>query len=368
LKIFISSVIGGFEDFREAAAEAIGTLRHQVTRSEDFSATPDSPQIACLAGIRQADVVVVLLGARYGPVQASGMSATHEEFAEARATKPTLVLIQGGITPEPEQASLIQEARDWSGGGIAPAFRDPDDLKAKLIRGLHELELSRAAGTADPEEMLNRARALVPASNSVNETSLVFAVASGPRQPVLRPTELEDRQLARDLMQDALFGDAALLDAADGTSTRIDGSFLVIEQARARIAIDAEGSIVIVRPTRRNRGWDGGLTALIDEDVREDLERSLRFADRLLERIDPTRRLTQAAPVAGLLRAGYTAWRTRAEHAASPSSMSMNMDGRDDLIATLTPPARPRPALRHQVSELAQDLTAVLRRQATGGR
>jgi hypothetical protein len=73
---------------------------------------------------------------------------------------------------------------------------------------------------------------------------------------------------------------------------------------------------VIVRPTRQDRGWDLGLSALIDEDVGEELERSLRFADRLLERIDATRRLTQAAPVAGLLRAGYTAWRTRAEHAA----------------------------------------------------
>jgi hypothetical protein len=365
LKIFISSVIGGFEDFREAAAEAIATLGHQVTRSEDFSATPDSPQIACLAGIRQADVVVVLLGARYGPVQASGMSATHEEFAEARATKPTLVFIQAGITPEPEQATLIQEARDWSGGGIAPGFRDPDDLKAKLIRGLHELELSRAAGTADPDEMLNRARGLIPASNSVNETSLILAVASGPRQPVLRPTELEDRQLARDLMQDALFGDAALLDAADGTSTRVQGSVLSIEQARARIAIDTEGSITIVRPTHRNRGWDGSLTALIDEDIKEDLDRGLRFADRLLERIDPTRRLTHVALVAALLRGSYTAWRTRAEHAASPTSMTMNMSGRDEAVAVLAPPSRPRPALHHQASELAADLTAVLRRQAT---
>jgi Domain of unknown function (DUF4062) len=365
LKIFISSVIGGYESFRKAAAEAIGTLGHQVIRSEDFSATPDSPQIACLAGIRQADAVVVLLGARYGPVQGSGMSATHEEFREARATKPTLAFLQDGITPDTKQAELIKEARDWSGGGIAPAFGDADDLKAKLIRGLHELELSRAAGTAEPGEMLNRARGLVPASNSVNETCLVLALASGPRLPILRPTELADRQLARDLMQDALFGDAALLDAADGTSTRIHGSVLSIDQARARIAIDVEGSITIVRPTHRDRGWDGSLTALIDEDIKEDLDQGLRFADRLLERIDPTRRLTHVAPVAALLRGTYMAWRTRAEHAASPHSMTMNMGGGDEVLAVLAPPSRPRPALHHQASELAADLAAVLRRNAT---
>lgn len=364
MKVFISSVIGGFEEFREAAATAIRTLGHQVVRSEDFAASTHSPQLACLAGIRESDAVVVVLGVRYGPVQASGLSATHEEFREARDTKPTLVFVQHGVSPEPEQSALIAEARDWVGGGIAPSFQDPDSLEAEMIRGLHELELSRAAGSADPSEMLNRARDLVPPSNSVGETSLVVVVASGPRQAVVRPTELEDRQLARDLMEAALFGDAALLDAADGTSSRVHGAALMIEQARARIALDAEGSIVVVRPTRRNRAWDGGLSAIIEEDVMQDVELALRFAHHLLERIDPTHRLTHVAPVAALLRGGYSAWRTRAEHVASPNSMTMNMSGRDDAVATLTPPTRPRPALRHQVTELAQDLTTLLRQSS----
>lgn len=364
MKVFISSVIGGFEEFREAAATAIQTLGHQVVRSEDFPATTHSPQVACLAGIRQSDSVVVVLGARYGPVQPSGLSATHEEFREARGTKPTLVFVQQGITPEPQQADLIAEARDWVGGGIAPSFRDADALQGATIRGLHELELSRAAGTVDPAEMLDRARGLVPPSNAVSETSLVVAVASGPRQAVLRPSELEDRQLARDLMQAALFGDAALLDAADGTSTRVRGAALIIEQARAQIALDVEGSIVIVRPTRRNRGWDGGLSAIIEEDITQDVELGLRFAYLLLELIDTTNRLTHVAPVAALLRGGYSAWRTREEHAASPTSMTMNMSGREDAVATLTPPTRPRPALRHQVTELAQDLTTLLRQSS----
>jgi len=130
---------------------------------------------------------------------------------------------------------------------------------------------------------------------------------------------------------------------------------LLVEQARARIGLDVEGSVFVVRPTSRNRGWDGGLSAIIEEDVTQDLLVALRFADHLLERIDPTNRLTHVAPVAALLRGGYSAWRTRAEHLASPTSMTMNMSGRDDAFAALTPPGRPRPALRHQATELAQD-------------
>jgi hypothetical protein len=305
------------------------------------------------------------LGGRYGPVQASGLSATHEEFREARSSKPTLVFVQQGISAESQQAALIAEARDWAGGGIAPSFRDADVLQAAIIRGLHDLELSRAAGTADPAEMIERARGLIPPSNSVSDTSLAVAIACGPRQAVLRPTELEDRQLALDLMQAALFGDAALLDAADGTSTHVRGATLFIEQVRGRIGISAEGSILVVRPAHRNHGWDAGLSAVIEEDVTEDLVLALRFADQVLERIDPTSRLTHIAPAVALLRRAFSAWRTRAEHAANRNSMTVNVSGRDDAFAELTPPARPRPALRHQATELAQDLTALLRRSST---
>lgn len=84
MKFFISSVIGGFEAEREAAVRAVRALRHEVVSAQDFPAGSDSPQTACLAGVRQSDAVVLLLGERYGPLQASGLSATHEEYRGLR--------------------------------------------------------------------------------------------------------------------------------------------------------------------------------------------------------------------------------------------------------------------------------------------
>ena len=40
VKIFVSSVIGGMETFRNAVAEAIETLGHDTIRAEDFDASP----------------------------------------------------------------------------------------------------------------------------------------------------------------------------------------------------------------------------------------------------------------------------------------------------------------------------------------
>jgi hypothetical protein len=71
MRVFISSVITGFEECRDAAARAITVLGHEVVRAEDFGAAPDSPQRSCLAGVRSADVVLLLVGSRYGTPQVS---------------------------------------------------------------------------------------------------------------------------------------------------------------------------------------------------------------------------------------------------------------------------------------------------------
>lgn len=89
----ISSVIAGMEEYRAAAREAAESLGYIVIAAEDFGASPSSPQQVCLAGVRDADVVVLLLGARYGTPQRSGLSPTHEEYREARGRKPVLVFV-----------------------------------------------------------------------------------------------------------------------------------------------------------------------------------------------------------------------------------------------------------------------------------
>ena len=93
---------------------AISTTTSSVRR--DFPASAETPQQACLDGVRQSDLVVFLLSSAYGQLQTSGLSATHEEYIEARETKPVLVFLHDGVELEPEQKNFIQQVRDWSGG------------------------------------------------------------------------------------------------------------------------------------------------------------------------------------------------------------------------------------------------------------
>ncbi len=51
VRVFISSVITGYERYRDAVAAAVESLGHAVVRAEDFGALPGTPQQACLDGV-----------------------------------------------------------------------------------------------------------------------------------------------------------------------------------------------------------------------------------------------------------------------------------------------------------------------------
>jgi len=68
--------------------------------------------------------------------------------------------------------------------------------------------------------------------------------------------------------------------------------------------------------------------------------------------------------VVAMLGATYTAWRTRAEQAASPNSMSIDVTGGEQILAHLSPAGQPRSSLGTQRSGLARDLMVLLRREA----
>ena len=109
MRVFISSVITGYEHFRDAVAAAVVSLGHEVIRAEDFGASPDTPQQACLGGVRDADVVVLLVGARYGAVQPSGRSATDEEYREARESKEVLVFGTAAVPVSSDSSTETSE-------------------------------------------------------------------------------------------------------------------------------------------------------------------------------------------------------------------------------------------------------------------
>ena len=364
MDVFISSLIGGYEQVREAAAEAITTLGHRVVRAEDFAATSSTPQQACLAAARGSDVVVLLLVDRYGAVQSSGLSATHEEYREARDSKPVLVFVQSGVRRDPDQQAFLDEVQAWASGHFRAGFSTADDLKRELIRALHEYELATSASPVDEADMVERATELLAPSPAAGgaDPALVLSLAAGPHHQVIRPADLEDPGLARDLQREGMFGEHPVLEPDEATQIRIQGTRLLLEQRRAAIWIDQSGALRIAQPARAHDDRVGAvLPSLIEEEVVAALSRAMGFASSTLDRIDPLRRLTDVVPAAQLVGADYLPWRTRNEQAANPTSARMDLGSGPGRVL-LTPARRHRPALTHDADHIVSDLTTLLRR------
>ena len=142
MEFFISSVVTGYEEYRDAAKRAVEHLGHTASRIEDepsLASPPGGPQRACMDAVRACDAVVLLLGERYGDTQkGSNKSATHEEWAEARRIeKPVLAFVEADVSPREEaQDRFVAEVSNWEHGCKWASYGSPDDVFREVLRAL----------------------------------------------------------------------------------------------------------------------------------------------------------------------------------------------------------------------------------------
>ena len=252
--------------------------------------------------------------------------------------------------------------QSWAGGSLTAPFSTPDDLRDRVTRALADYAVAEQAGRIDDDEILARAVALIPSDRHQTDV-LAVAVAAGPRQQVLRPGQIESAELCESIKREAMFGSARVINSERGARCQIRGEALVVANDLDVLILDPLGSVAMIRPARPHPRGMTGLNPLIEEDVSEEIERSLRFAGVVLELIDPTGRLTVVAAVASIHGSGL-GWRTRAEQAASPNAMSGGFGTQQwEGPVWLSPITRPRRHLAMNAPELAEDLTMLLRRQ-----
>ncbi|MBK3481053.1 DUF4062 domain-containing protein [Pseudomonas sp. PS01302] len=145
MKVFISSVVSGFEHYRAAARKAVSLLGHSPLMCEDFGARPYSSQHACMTEVDQADVVVLVLGANFGYKTETGESVTQQEFRRAKAAgKPILAFLEN-VPMEEWQQEFSREVSDYSNGLFRAIFSDQHELSDGIVRALNQLSVNRQA-------------------------------------------------------------------------------------------------------------------------------------------------------------------------------------------------------------------------------
>ena len=184
-KIFVSSVVNGFEEYRRAAKLAIELMGDKPIMCENFGAKPYSSDIACLAEVESSDIYIVILGEKYGFVGPMGDSVTQMEYRAAESSgKPVLAFVQE-CHMEDQQRNFRQEVENFTSGFFRDTFRTPEDLKDAIVKSLRQLSQSQQAISEDEfKQKIDRAVIDVVGYSSSQEPTLGLAFFPQPARDV----------------------------------------------------------------------------------------------------------------------------------------------------------------------------------------
>ena len=366
MKVFISSVIHDYGHYRDGVAKIIKGLGYEAIRSEDFPAHPNTPQQACLQEVRESDVMVLLLGAKYGTIQSSGLSATQEEFEEAEhGGKPVLVFIESNKHPDQKQEQFIDRIKHWNSGRTVKSFSNLSDLKYKVMRSLHQIILEISGPSVDRISLKEKAERLIDGDFDNSKPWLSFSLVGDPKNQIIRPAVLDDLDFQQQIEQNAKKNEHSVLESNEKINKYIENKCLILQQSSANIKISQDGEIVIQKYLMKNYNHRDGLPVIIKERVSEHISGILHCCANILDTIDTSKNISWIAVAIRITGNKYIPWRTETEHKKSPNGMNVNSLHKVMKPISLKPFARL--ALRSNLHNIREDLVAVIDREVYHG-
>lgn len=147
--VFVCSTYADLTNERSATIEAIGQLKLQHESMEFFGARPGRPLDSCLAEVRKSNVIVVVVGHKYGSLIPGGTISFSEAEYQAGYSNKCLCLIYmrddaaevpaTSFETDPEKlAALIAFKNTLNARHTVSRFRSAKDLAEKVRSDLLE--------------------------------------------------------------------------------------------------------------------------------------------------------------------------------------------------------------------------------------
>jgi hypothetical protein len=367
-RVFVSSVIEGYEHIRAAAAGGIADAGGEPVMAERLPSLAVSPRNACLDGVRTSDVYLVLLGARAGWSTPSGALATEEEFDEAQKLgRPSLVFVEQTEKREERAAQFVRKVSDYVTGRFRRQFADAGDLRTKVeeavrvLRGDMELPLaeqSRALELLEAEQ--ERSHDLFARVTFVPER----------RVDLISPDRLDSKDLVLDLYERGLDRKVQFFDHALARSAAIsrEGILEIVQRdergrahGSAALSLSEAGEIALNAGIREAGGRDSirASMSILEGHLASALKRVFLFASATFGLIDPHERCSTVWAAAGIVGADN---RYLYRDPPSGNSMPVRTGGGGRVMADKVPRKLTRVQLREPDSEIER-LIALFRRQ-----
>lgn len=291
-RVFVSSIMEGYTEFRDAARSGIEKAGGRPVLIEDQPARPDAPRNACLDLVATSDAALFVIGPRGGYRAPSGKPVVREEFDEAQARNlPSIVLLQD-VERDPDGEQLAQGLSDWVGGRLRRTFATPAELEAEVREALSPILDSMSRPDRDPNSLQNL---VADTSHGGGQYDTVLRLVFAPKveSELIDPLLLDSPNL-QDSVQRAAHG-ADFFSYEIAKETRPTSEQLQIIQGAdsreryAEIVLRVSGEVILAS-TVRSRGNDdaffaGGSMARMFEIVKSDLEQIITGAFTLLGKL-----------------------------------------------------------------------------------
>ena len=373
-RVFVSSVMGGYGEYREAARLGIQQVGCDPVLAEDFAAQAISPRNACLDGVQSSDALVVLLGARYGWLAPSGRSATEEEYEEARRRHlPILVFVQDGIAREPRQQEFVRRVEDYVGGHFRKSFRDANDLRRLVSEAVVAADFGGAPAPQIGAEARIRAALNRKPENTQYSVWMKMCWATPRDEEVVDPVDLDDAASQQRLQRLAHTCDPPLLNYELGKKPEATLARLRIRQGEVQgsmpderatiVTIHSDGTLTVVQNVTGPRSRDPNrilvrMHRLDPKVVRDRLERSWSFAAAWWNDHDGPRRHDPLLYGIGFYDVGARSFERVADH--GPGGLTVPPECPENPLIAFDPPRRvSRAVLNEPEPEIARIIKLV---------
>lgn len=370
-RVFVSSVVDGFKEFREAARRAIQRAGGDpVLVNEDHPATGESPRNACLDAVESCDLYVMLVGSRGGWTAPSGQLVVEEEYHHARKHKlPTLIFIQD-IDRDAEGDRLVKSVSGFTAGAFRQTFGSTTDLEQQVEKAIQRESKIMSRALTSPQLVSDK---LVARARSRNDPILRFVLVPERREEVISPMELESVDFMQAVYAIGHAGGRPLFSYARPKDGHVERNTLVIEQTDPNgrhdstqlvlLKIDENGLIEVEANVTNRRGGNAfaGSMVVLADDISDVLQSMFGFLAGLFDRIDPNRRQQRFLYGVALLELGH---RNITRDASPKSSYTMAMRNDETVLAF----DEPRPLSRDDLSAPANEITRALTLLERGAR
>ena len=370
-RVFVSSVIEGFEAYREAARAGIKAAGGEpVLVNEDFPSMPNSSRNACLDAVASSDIYLAIIGERGGWQAPSGKLVVEEEFEEAQDQDlPVLLFLVDGHREE-EAERLARRLSDYVEGYFRVEVENSAELQEEVERALQRL----IDDPTDEQPDMQRVQDSTSSPYDLGgKPSLRMILAPERKEEVVDPMTLESAKFRHRVYRIAHSLNVKLLRYTEPKSHTVNQESLIIMQRSssrqgsgketARLEIGERGRIIVdaslTEPSQRGMGSGMVIDA---SKIKNVARRAFAFAETFYDEIDQHGRYQQFLHNAVLANPGNR--KIVDEVDPQQQTFSMSYGAQNDPIVAFDNPRRiSRNTLREPTDEIERILTRIRRQR-----